>query len=307
MLTEYDPITQSEESEDWVLHSITKDIKPLLPEFETLKEAEERQMKMLLALEEENLAATTVTHLLRWCQGGGCMLSMCPACVWRLRICFILGARSCADQVRSVLNQGRELPVVTFSAVLNKGRYPVNQLHQMDLPSVKRRVQRKHQGARFPLAFAGINISFNETSFPKNPPFWQAQVEGVVVGLEVDAVKAALDRQYPHAASVPRALEWSELPQVLSSVIHPTFVRQVTHIDNTGRQTTDNYDLDAPQLRELALALGRFKLPERYALTGCRRRSSLFFFEESRWWIEPDLGILGRIKVAESARSANSN
>jgi hypothetical protein len=304
MLPEY-------EYENWFERSelserkITEAITPLLPEFETLREALEGHSKMVLALEGENCAETKVTRRLVGCRFGNCYLAMCPPCVRELRISFILAALSCTDELRSVVKQG--FPMTAFSADLNIGTYPVGQLDQMDLPLLKSRIQREHRRAGFPLAFAGINISLNDESPSKNPPFWQARVDGVVVGLEVDAVKAALGRLYPRAASTSRPLERSELSQALNDVIKPTFARRVTRIGGMGRQTTDNYDLDASQLRELALALGEFELTERYALTGCRRHNHNRYVNYRGGWLYPDLGILRRIKWAERVRTANPN
>jgi hypothetical protein len=304
MLPEYEAYIEMSESLE---HGRTKDIKPLLPEFETQKETFERQSKMVLALGEKDAAATWAQRL-RWCRGGQCILSMCPSCLREQRICFILGALSSTDKIRSVLNQAPELPITAFSGVLNNGRYPVGQLDHMDLPFLKRRVQRELQRAGFPLAFAGINISFIEENPPQNPPFWQAQVDGVVVGFEVDAVKSALQSRYLSTASNPRALERAKLPQALSDVIQPTFVRQVTYINNAGHQTTENYDLDASQLQELALALSEFELPDRFALTGCRRCSANAH-DLDAWpgWMFPDLGVLGRIEWANRRKTAQVN
>jgi hypothetical protein len=152
-------------------------------------------------------------------------------------------------------------------------QYPVGQLHKLDLPLINKRIQRQHQRAQFPLVFAGVDISFNEASPPTSPPYWQAQVYGIVVGLGVDAVKGALKRLYLGGASVPiplRVRDCLELPAALSYTIKPQFVRRVSYADATGRPNTRKCSLKAAQARELALCLGRYQLPVRYALTGCR-------------------------------------
>jgi hypothetical protein len=203
MLPEYQAYIEISE---FVEKDITEKVMPLLPEFETQEETCERQSKMVLALEGENGAVTILSKRLRWCHSGGspCRLPMCPSCLREQRACFIVGALSCTDEVRSVVNHA-ELPITPFSGVLNKETYPVGQLYQMDLPFLKRRVQRELQRAGFPLAFAGVNISLNDESPSKNPPFWQAHVDGVVVGLGVDAVKNALQCRYLSAVSNVRA------------------------------------------------------------------------------------------------------
>jgi hypothetical protein len=54
-------------------------------------------------------------------------------------------------------------------------------------------------------------------------------------------------------------------------LIKPQFVRRIGYIDDTGRRNTRKCGLKAAQARELALCLGRYQLPLRHALTGCRR------------------------------------
>jgi hypothetical protein len=169
------------------------------------------------------------------------------------------------------LQRRGKVPITAFSAVSIRDQYPVGQLHKLDLPLINKRIQRQHQRARFPLVFAGVDISFNEASPPTSPPYWQAQVYGIVVGSGVDAVKAALKRLYPGGPSVPKPL-WvrvcSELPAALSYMLKPQFVRRIGY--TRGRRNTRKCSLKAAQARELALCLGRYQLPVRYALTGCR-------------------------------------
>jgi hypothetical protein len=145
----------------------------------------------------------------------------------------------------------------------------------MKLPAFNEKIQTRHRRAGFPLVFAGIDFSWNEDNTPKkNQPFWQAQVYGVVVGLDVDAVKSGIKSQYPSAASISRPLrvrECTDLPEAVSYTIKPGFVKRVSYIDKKGHHNTRNCDLKPPQLREMALCLGRYELPARYVLTGCRR------------------------------------
>jgi len=133
-------------------------------------------------------------------------------------------------------------------------------------------VQCQHRRAGFPLVFAGIDLSWNEYIPPKIAPFWQGQVYGVVVGLDAEAVKSAIKHLYPPAASIARpfqATDCSDLPEALSYAIKPAFVRRVSYIDYPRRPPLKPW-LKGPQLREMAMSLGRYKLPVRYALTGCK-------------------------------------
>src|ERR1700730_747984 len=70
------------------------------------------------------------------------------------------------------------------------------QLDQMDLPSINRRIQREHERVGFPLIFAGINISVYEDAPPKTKPRWQMQLDGIVAGLDVDAIEAGIPKYY---------------------------------------------------------------------------------------------------------------
>jgi hypothetical protein len=244
-------------------------IRKRLPRFETKKDVVERRRKMIRALNRGGRAAAKMAKKLARCTASDpCKLSMCPSCVRRLRREFILDALRLVEK----LQRRGKLPITAFSAVSIHDQYPVGQLHKLDLPLINKRLQRQHQRARFPLVFAGVDISFNEASPPTSPAYWQVQVYGVVVGLGVDAVKGALKRLYLGGASVPKPL-WvrvcSELPAALSYTIKPRFVRRVGY--TRGRRNTRKCSLKPAQARELALCLGRYQLPARYALTGCRR------------------------------------
>jgi hypothetical protein len=254
----------------FIMKSTTKLIRKRLPKFETRKDVVERRRKIIRALNRGDRAATKMAKKLAKCATGHpCKLSTCPSCVRRLRRGFILDALRLVEK----LQRRGKLPITAFSAVSMRDQYPVGQLHKLDLPLINKRIQRQHQRARFPLVFAGVDISFNEASPPTSPPYWQAQVYGIVVGLGVDAVKADLKRLYHGGPSVPKPL-WvrvcSELPAALSYTLKPQFVRRVSYTDDTGRPNTRKCSLKPAPARELALCLGRYQLPVRYALTGCR-------------------------------------
>jgi len=245
-------------------------IEQLLPKFETEQTVFERQSEIIRALKGDDPVATRLADKLKACANGSpCKLSMCPICVRTLRASFVLAARRVIKKVQ----RRQELPITAFSAVLKNGRYPVGKLAQMNVPLINRRVQRQHQRAQFPLVFAGIDISLNEDGRQTRRSHWQVQAYGVVVGLDVEAVKKALQHLYPHTSSTPRPLRvrvCSELPEALSYAIKPGFVRRISYIDDTGRRNTRRCSLKPPQLLELALSLGRYKVPVRYALTGCK-------------------------------------
>jgi hypothetical protein len=256
------------------MKSNTRAIKKLLPDFETPTVALERREKIIQALEGGNSDAKRLaTKLVECVATARCNLPICPVCVRLLRRSFVLGALACTDELQSAINRA-ELPVTAFSAVLTAETYPVGELYEIDIPLINKRIQRQHQRAKFPLVFAGLDISLNEDGQAKTPPFWQAQIYGVVVGLPVDAVKTELQRLYPRGPSTPRPLrvrECSDLPEAISYAVKPTLVRRISYIDDTGRLNTRKLSLKPRQLRELALRLCQYELPVRYMLTGCRR------------------------------------
>jgi hypothetical protein len=285
-------------------------IKQLLPEFETEQTAFERQSEIIHALKGQDPAsgkladrAANLAEKLRECANGlPCDLSMCPVCVRSLRESFVLAAKACIDQLRSARTWGPLLPISAFCAVPLSDQYPPGTLRKLKLPAFNEKIRARHRRAGLPLVFAGIDISWNEYSPPKAPPFWQGQVYGVVVGLDVEAVKSAIKHLYPHAASIKRPVRvrrCSDLPEALSYAIKPGFVIRVSHIDpDTGRYNTDYYGLKPPQLREVALCLGRYKLPARYALTGCRLYSDR---------IKLNPGVRKRLKKLALAQNSGTN
>jgi hypothetical protein len=254
-------------------------IEQLLPKFETEETAFERQAEIIQALQGQDPTsakrakrAAKLEHKLTECANGSpCNLSMCPVCVHGLRASFVLAATACIDKLRST-KWGPRLPITAFSAVHVCDQYLLGKLAQMDVPLINRRVQRQHQRARFPLVFAGIDLSWDEYIPPRKPPFWQGHIYGVVVGLDVEAVKSAVKHLYPRAASIPRpfqASECSDLPEALSYIIKPGFVKFVRYIDCPRRRPKKPW-LRGPLLREMALSLGTYELSVRYTLTGCR-------------------------------------
>jgi hypothetical protein len=72
--------------------------------------------------------------------------------------------------------------------------------NSLDLCKINKRVERQHERAGFPLAFAGVEILLDAYGPAKDLLVRQAEVYGIVVGLEIDAVKKAIHREYPSEA-----------------------------------------------------------------------------------------------------------
>jgi hypothetical protein len=106
------------------------------------------------------------------------------------------------------------------------------------LPSITEQIQSQHRRTT-PLIFAGINVSMYEDAAPKLKPRWQIQLDGVVAGLDVDAVEAAFRPLYPSSSCARKRLrvrECKSLAPAFEPVMGLAFVRHVTAIDETGQE-----------------------------------------------------------------------
>jgi hypothetical protein len=239
-------------------------------------------------LEEDARAKKLAKQLGRCANGRPCKLSICPICVRTFRRAFILGAVAGIDE----LEMGPPLPIIEFSAVSVRNRYPRDCLNIIDLCKIQKLIRDQNKRAAFPLAIAGIEIALNKDGPAGDHPFWQAQAYGVVVGLEADAVESAIKREYPHAASMPKPFSLSEssnLAAALNFAIKPEPVRS-DGLRNTRLKKT--------QLKEVVLWLSLYEPPVRYVLTGCH-------FNGNR--LELKRGIRKRLKELALARDSSAN
>jgi hypothetical protein len=227
---------------------------------------ETSQAKMIRVLRAGDGSATKLAKRLMRCRKGDmCELSVCPVCVRLRRTTLSLGALNC---ILKRLEREREFPVTAFSAVL--ATYSVGELGKVDLHSITKEIQSQHQRTT-PLMFAGINVSVYEDELPKPKQRWQVQLDGIIAGLDVDAVEAALRPLYPSTSSARKRLEVRECKSLVPAfepVMQLGFVRRVTAIDETGRQKTKKFCLRNSQLRELALCFGRYHISGRCVHTG---------------------------------------
>jgi hypothetical protein len=251
-----------------------KRFRELLPKFETRQTALHRQATLIRQLAVVDDDAITVARRLHACsKHAPCGSPICPVCVRRLRRSFIKGGMACiADICRTGNVPGEH--VVAFSAVLGEEQYAVGQLHKADLLQVNKRLQRRFQRAGLPVVLAGVDISLNEDSTGRWPPYWQLKLYGVVVGLIRLEVKQRLAVNLPVSDRIPRPFRvrtCRELPKPLSYIIKPMLIRRVSYIDPTGRFNTRKVPIKSAEMRELAVWLDQYPLTARYLLTGCRR------------------------------------
>jgi hypothetical protein len=302
-----------------------KAIKRLLPSFETKQDAFKGRTKIIRALQADNVRAKALARqwapfirawpenseliIMKALEDGRramkmaeqlgqcaddqpCNLSICPICLRRLRKSLILRAVACIAELRL----GPELRIVAFDAVsVSSRRYHMQgMLDRIDLAEIKRHIQAQHERADFPLAFARIEIALNENRNANEQddlPFWQAQVHGIVIGLDVAAVESAIQREYPRAASMPMPLslrQCSNLPAALDFAFKPEFVR------NAGPRKPR---LRKAQLSEVALWLSLDEAAVRYVVTGCQ-------FDGNR--LQLDHGVRERLKKSVSTRDGSS-
>jgi hypothetical protein len=227
---------------------------------------ETSQAKMIRVLRAGDGSATTLAKRLTRCRKGDmCELSICPICVRLRRTTLSLGALNCT---LTRLEREREFPVAAFSAVL--ATYPSGKLEKVDLPSITEQIQSQHRRTT-PLIFAGINVLMYEDAAPKPKPRWQIQLDGIVAGLDVDAVEAAFRPLYPSSSCARKRLrvrECKSLVPAFEPVMQLGFVRRATAIDEIGREKTKKFCIRNSQLRELALCFGRFDISARCVHTG---------------------------------------
>jgi hypothetical protein len=299
-------------------------IKQLVCNFETKEHAHKRHARLVSALqrddgrgkriaeqfaalevplipdpqEEDARAKKLAEQLGRCVHGRPCDLSICPICLRQLRKSFILCAVTCIEE----LGLGPELPIFEFSAVSVSYRGDLrDSLGRVDLRQINKRIRDQHKRAGFPLAFAGVEISLNEDRQDYDDPFWQAQVCGVVVGLEFEDVKSAIKREYPSEPSIPMPLwvrKCSDLAVALNDAVKPEFVRTASYMDDAGRRYIHNCRLRKTQLKEVGLWLSLYEAPVRYVLTGCQRSGERFVLKP---------GVRKRLKELALASNGGTN
>jgi hypothetical protein len=159
-------------------------------------------------------------------------------------------------------------------AVLVRGEsYPIDQVDEIDLPSINRRILRQHKGVGFPLVFSAVDISLIEDSARKTEPFWQAGVFSLVFGSS-DRVRRGLKDLARGTNTMPFSLYFPES-------IRPRDGAEFVYWVERGGWKKIVRMLDPPQigeaplspaqLRELERCLARYEMLVRCVLTGCRR------------------------------------
>jgi hypothetical protein len=226
---------------------------------------EERDRVIAKALEDDRRAMKLADGLGQCADSCPCSLSICPLCVRKIRRSFIMKAITFING----LGLGPLARITEFGdavSVSSRQYFLQGMLDHIDLGQINRHIHAQHERADFPLAFAGIEIVLNDNRGActnDDPPFWQARVRGIVVGLEADAVESAIKREYPREASSPTPLSLSKcrnLAAALDSAIKPEFVRNAS---------PRNPGLKNAQLNETALWLNLYEPKVRYVLTGC--------------------------------------
>jgi len=196
-------------------------------------------------------------------------------CVRALRRWFICETVSCVNGLLSSNPSGLRGRVVSFLGIpcgehrFGKGALP-------DLQRLNKTLQRRFQRHKFPLAFAGVDVSLNLFNNSIARARWQPHLYGLVVGLTREEVKAALSAYYPPRQRAQRPLHvknCNSLPPVLSYCIKPYFSRHSGYRDPYNKRRNNRAQpLKGPQIPELAVWLDQYRLADRYLLRGCRKR-----------------------------------
>ena len=256
--------------------SQTPPIEELWPKFETLDDARERRATLVRQLLHGDHSSQKVAAKLADCRGRRrCGSPICPMCVRALRRWFVCETVGC---IRGLLSsnpsglRGREVSFLaspTEEHRFGKGALP-------DLQRLNKTLQRRFQRHKFPLAFAGVDVSLNLFNNSIARARWQPHLYGLVVGLTREEVKAALSAYYPPRQRAQRPLHvknCNSLPPVLSYCIKPYFSRHSGYRDRRkGHKNNLPEPLKGSQVQELALWLDQYRLSDRYVVRGCRKR-----------------------------------
>jgi hypothetical protein len=118
-----------------------------------------------------------------------CNLPMCPVCVERTLRSWIKDAA----WLLLTLRDESQVPIIAVQHDLPGERY--DNLFDINLRSLNRRIGRDYAQAGFPLTFSGIQLSFSYDDTMHQ--VWQAGACSVIVGLPKRDVLRAIKRLYP--------------------------------------------------------------------------------------------------------------
>jgi hypothetical protein len=256
--------------------SQTPSIEELCPKFETLDDARRRRAKLVCQLLHGDHSSQQIAVKLDGCRGHRrCNSPICPMCVRALRRWFICETVGCIRGLLSSNPSGLRGRVVSFLAIpaeehrFGKGALP-------DLHRLNKTLQQRFRRDKFPLVFAGIDVSLNLFNNSIARARWQPHLYGLVVGLTREEVKAALSSYYPPRKRAQRPLHvynCNSLPPVLSYCLKPYFSRHSGYRDPYNkRRNSRAQPLKGPQIPELAVWLDQYKLSDRYVVRGWWKR-----------------------------------
>lgn len=197
------------------------------------------------------------------CDGNAaqsCNLPMCPVCAERTLKSLIKDAA----WLLLTLCDECQVPIIAVQHDLPGERY--DNLFDINLGSLNCSIERNYEQARFPLTFSGIQLSFSYDDSMHQ--VWQAGACSVIVGLPKRDVLGAIKRLYPD----PSIDRWRKLDaeEALLSTIEPGWYHEIARQNANGSTDTRIDLLRGPELRRLGYCLHRYKITDRYALTGCR-------------------------------------
>jgi hypothetical protein len=127
-------------------------------------------------------------------------------CVRALRRWFICKTVSCVKGLLSSNSSGLRGKVVRFSGI-PCGEHRFGRRTLPDLKRLNKTLQKRFERDKFPLVFAGVDVSLNLFNNSIARARWQPHLYGLVVGLTRDQVKAALSSYYPPRKRAPKPLQ----------------------------------------------------------------------------------------------------
>jgi hypothetical protein len=260
------------------------DLAHILPEFESLAEAEARKQALERGLRRAN--CVELANQLASCTSGPlsdfhCLSGACPVCMRAWRRWFFATTSRVANKFRTgESNQG-----CVVSLVPRDSQAPATQLQTLDLKIVGLAIRRGLGVIDLGLpAVGGLDISFNEDARQIRAAHFQVHANFAVLGIEDSPaarrrLRQALASAIPleptssHPIMVQPLRDW---PRQLSYMFKSTYVRRLSIVDRQGRANTLRFPMKMAQTVEVATLLDTHGVFDRLLLHGVALKGSSF-------------------------------
>jgi hypothetical protein len=252
------------------------DLTHMLPEFESLAEAEARKQALERGLRRAN--CVELANQLASCTSGPlsdfhCLSGACPVCMRAWRRWFFAATSRMASKFRS----GESHKGCVVSLVPRDSQALATQLQTVDLKIVALAIRRGLGVLDLDLpVVGGLDISFNEDARHIRAAHFQVHANFAVLGIEDSPaarrrLRQALASAIPLEPTSSRPIMIQPLrdwPRQLSYVLKSTYVRRLSIVDKRGRANTLRFPLKMAQAVEVATVLDTHTVFERLLIHG---------------------------------------